>query len=139
MQSKATTPKQYLEELPEDRKELCTQLAGLIRQLQITQTTSENLTKKVKILGTENNHLKEELAFFQHLMSGNAKIDHDVSIYSFILKKEPTTEIYRYAISLAQGGQRPTDFSGNLKFSINLKKNNKNFRFRCQSTRRWRN
>ncbi|MCH9639089.1 MAG: hypothetical protein K0U40_06310 [Betaproteobacteria bacterium] len=112
--------------LPEDRKELCIQLAGLIRQLQIKQTTSEDLTKKVKILGTENNHLKEELAFFQHLMSGNAKIDHDVSIYRFILKPESTTGLYRYSISLAQGGQRPTDFSGTLKFSINLNKNNKN-------------
>jgi len=112
--------------LQEDRKELCAQLAGLIRQLQIKQTTSENLTKKVKILGTENNRLKEELDFFQHLMSGNTKIDNDVSIYRFILKKGSTTGIYRYSISLAQGGQRPIDFSGSLKFSVNLKQNNKN-------------
>jgi uncharacterized protein DUF6776 len=112
--------------LQADRKELCTQLAGSIRQLQISRTTSEDLTKKVKMLGAENNRLKEELAFFQHLMSGNAKIDNDVSIYRFILKKESTPGLYRYSISLVQGGQRPTDFSGSLKFSVNLKQNNKN-------------
>ncbi len=112
--------------LPEDRQEICTQLAGLIRQLQISQTTSENLTNKVKKLGTENNRLEEELAFFRHLMSGNAKIDNDVSIYSFHLKKTATAGIYRYSISLAQGGQRPTDFSGSLKFSVKLQHNNQN-------------
>lgn len=126
------TPQEKLKQLYDsgtcsvkDRKELCSQLASLIQQLQINMTTSKNLARQVNSLGTENNHLKEELAFFQHLMSDNDKINNDVSIYNFSLKKGPSPGIYSYAISLVQGGRRPTEFSGNLEFLVTLQQNKK--------------
>lgn len=111
--------------LRQDREELCTQLAVLMRQLQISNTASKDLTQQVQVLGSENNRMKEELAFFQHLMSGKAELDNDLSIYRFSLKRTSTAEIYRYTITLVQSGQRPTDFSGYLKFIVNLKQNGK--------------
>ncbi len=105
------------------KQALCTQIAGLIRQSQINNTTHQDIVKEVKSLGDENNRMKEELAFFQRLMSGNGEISSGVSIYHFNLRKETLPGKYRYALSLVQGGQRPKDFQGSLKFSVNLVQN----------------
>jgi len=110
--------------LPSDRKELCTQLATINRQLQIINITSENLTEQVKQLGAENDRMKEELDFFQHLMSGKEKIDKEISVYRFKLIASSKPGVYRYGISFAQGGQRPTDFNGSLRLTVNLKQDN---------------
>lgn len=104
-------------------QELCSQLSGLRRQLRMNSTIHENLSSQVKMLGEENSHLKEELAFFQLLMSGNEKLGSGVSIYRFKLMNGQENNIYRYSLSLAQGGRRPKNFEGMLRFSVNLRHN----------------
>lgn len=109
--------------LQKKRSELCTQLAELTRQFQIVQTTNEDLARQTRSLSKENNRLKEELDFFEHVMTGNTKIDNGVSIHQFNLKKDAQPGVYRYSVSMVQGGQRPKDFNGSLKFFVNLQQN----------------
>ena len=111
--------------LQKGREALCTQLAELTRQFQIIQTTNDDLAKQTIQLGRENNRLKEELDFFEHVMAGNTKIDSGISMHHFNLKKDINPGVYRYTVSLVQGGQRPKDFNGSLKFFVNLKQNDK--------------
>lgn len=106
------------------REVLCTQLAELTRQLKIVQTTNDDLAQQTRILSGENHRLKEELDFFEHVLAGNTKIDSGISIHQLNLKKDTKPGVYRYTVSLVQGGQRPKDFNGNLKFFVNLRQNN---------------
>lgn len=110
--------------LQKDREVLCAQLAELTRKNQIVQTTNDDLVQQTRLLSKENHQLKEELDFFEHVMAGNTKIDSGVSIHQFSLKKDTNPGVYRYMITLVQGGQRPKDFNGNLKFFVNLRQNN---------------
>ncbi len=96
-------------------------MGDLIHQLQISDTASENLATQIKLLTNENDHLKEKLVFFQHLMSGNTK--SGISIHQFSLKETDTPGKYRYALTLIQGGERPSDFKGNLRFQVKLLQN----------------
>ncbi len=100
------------------KQKLCTQMGDLIHQLQISDTANEDLAKQIKLLANENDYLKEKLVFFQHLMSGNTK--SGISIYQFSLKETQTPGEYRYALTLVQGGERPSDFKGNLRFQVRL-------------------
>jgi uncharacterized protein DUF6776 len=109
--------------LQNGKKELCTQVAGLVRQLQMNSTLHEDLAEQVKALGEENDQLKEELVFFQHLMSSTDNTKPGVSIRRFDLKQGKSPGEYHYTLLLAQGGQRPKDFEGNLKFLVTLRQN----------------
>lgn len=105
------------------KQQLCIQIGDLIQQLQISTTTSQNLAEEVKLLASENDQLKEKLAFFQHLVASNTK--SGISIYQFSLKETETPGKYRYALTLIQGGERPSDFKGNLQFKVKLTQNGK--------------
>ena len=103
------------------KQQLCTQLGDLIQQLQISTTANENLAEEVKSLASENDQLKEKLVFFQHLVASNTK--SGISIYQFSLKETETAGKYRYALTLIQGGERPSDFKGSLRFKVKLMQN----------------
>ncbi len=103
------------------KQQLCTQIGDLIQQLQISTTANENLAEEVKSLASENDQLKEKLVFFQHLVASNTK--SGISIYQFSLKETETPGKYRYALTLIQGGERPSDFKGSLRFKVKLLQN----------------
>ncbi|MCW5608165.1 MAG: hypothetical protein KIT26_08925 [Nitrosomonas sp.] len=109
--------------LEKDGETLCTQLVELTRQFQILQTTNDDLVKQTKQLSKENSLLKGELDFFEHVMTGNTKLDSGVAIHHFNLKKDNNSDVYRYSLSLVQGGPRTQEFNGHLKFLINLRQN----------------
>jgi hypothetical protein len=109
--------------LKKNGESLCMQLAELTRQFQILQTTNDDLVKQTKQLSKENNLLKGELDFFEHVMAGNTKLDSGVSIHHFSLKKDNSPDVYRYSLSLVQGGPRTLEFNGYLKFLVNLRHN----------------
>ena len=96
-------------------------MGDLIHQLQISDTANKSLAKQIKSLTNENNHLKEKLILFQRLMSGNTK--SGISIHQFSMKETETPGKYRYALTLIQGGERPSDFKGNLRFQVKLLQN----------------
>ncbi|MDE2388661.1 MAG: hypothetical protein KGN35_06205 [Betaproteobacteria bacterium] len=103
------------------KQQLCTQIGDLTQQLHINTTASQNLVEEVKSLASENDQLKEKLVFFQHLVASNTK--SGISIYQFSLKETETAGKYRYALTLIQGGERPSDFKGNLRFKVKLTQN----------------
>ena len=103
------------------KQKLCNQIGDLIQQLQISNTANENLAEQVKSLSNENDHLMEKQVFFQHLIASNTK--NGLSIYQFSLKETQTPGKYRYALTLIQGGERPNDFKGNLRFQVKLLQN----------------
>lgn len=109
--------------LQKEKKGLCTQMAGLVRQLQMNSTLHEDLAEQVKTLGEENDQLKEELVFFQYLMSDNNNTNPGISIHRFDVKQGENPGEYRYTLILVQGGQRPKDFKGSLKFLVTLRQN----------------
>lgn len=104
------------------KQKLCNQIGDLIQQLQISNTANENLAEQVKELANENDHLMEKQVFFQHLIASNTK--NGLSIYQFSLKETQIPGKYRYALTLIQGGERPNDFKGNLRFQVKLLQNN---------------
>ncbi|MDT8363728.1 MAG: hypothetical protein RQ714_03650 [Nitrosomonas sp.] len=100
---------------------LCTQIADLIRQLQISNATRVDLAKQVKSLDEENERLREDLSLFQRLISGNDDAaDGELVIHRFSLEPSQIPGEYLYTLLLAQGGKRLKNFTGNLEFAVEL-------------------
>lgn len=100
---------------------LCTQIADLVRQLQISNATRVDLAKQVKTLDEENERLREDLSLFQRLISGNDETtDSELVIHRFSLEPGPIPGEYLYTLLLAQGGKRLKNFVGNLEFAVEL-------------------
>lgn len=100
------------------KQKLCGEIGDLMQQLQINGTANRNLAEQIKSLASENDQLKEKLAFLQHLVSSNSQ--SGISIYQFSLKQTQTPGLYRYALILLQGGEKNGDFKGNLRFQVKL-------------------
>lgn len=109
--------------LKNSTQEQCVLLAKFSRKLQMNNIVHEDLTKQIRLLGEENDRLKEELVYFQHLMSSNGDTPPGISINRFELTPGQSSRQYRYTLLLTQGGQRPQDFEGDLKFLITLQQN----------------
>jgi hypothetical protein len=106
--------------LKRDNKKLRTQVTGLKRQIQMDRTTREDIAEQVKILGDKNTHLKEDLAFFQNIVSGDGKAAENIFIYHFKLEQGQSPGEYRYSLVLLHGGQPTNDFKGKLAFAVHL-------------------
>lgn len=100
---------------------LCSQLAELVRQLQISNATRADLVKQVKSLDEENERLREDLALFQRLIAGNEESpDVELAVHRFTLETGQLPGEYLYTLLLAQGSQRSTGFNGKLEFVVGL-------------------
>ncbi len=104
-------------------QERCAVLSKFAHKLQMNNTVHDDLTKQIRLLGEENHRLKEELVYFQHLMTNKTDTASGISINRFSLMQGQSARQYRYTLLLTQGGQRPKDFEGNLKFLITLRQN----------------
>ena len=90
------------------------------RQLQMERAATADLAKQVKSLTFENAALKEDLAFFQSLMSAAGGREGTISVNRFRLKPEPVAGEYRYQMLLVQNGQRAREFQGRLQFVLDV-------------------
>jgi hypothetical protein len=88
-------------------------------QLQIEGAATGDLAKQVKALTFENAALKEDLAFFQSLMSTAAR-DGAISVNRFRLEPESVAGEYRYQMLLVQSGQRVKEFQGRMQFVLDV-------------------
>lgn len=109
--------------------ELRSKLAQADRQLQIDRAASADLVKQVKSLSFDNAQLKEDLAFFQSLMSASTQSpkagssgpgEGGISVNRFRLQPEPVAGEYRYQMLLVQSGQRVQEFQGKLQFVLDI-------------------
>lgn len=108
----------------EENASLRSRAAAAERQLQIERASHDDLAKQVKALGDENTHLKEDLAFFQNLMTPAGK-PGELSIYHFKVEREKVPGEFRYGLLLIQGGQRAKEFHGTLQLLANVVQNGK--------------
>jgi hypothetical protein len=90
------------------------------RQLQMERAAAADLAKQVKALSYENAALKEDLAFFQSLMSTAADPKGTISVNRFRLQPEAAAGEYRYQLLLVQAGQRVKEFQGRLQFVLDV-------------------
>jgi hypothetical protein len=106
--------------------QLRSQVATSERQMQIERATYGDLAKQVKTLSEENATLREDLAFFQSLMTAGGK-EGAVSINRFRVQPEALPGEYRYRLLLVQNGQRVKEFQGTLQFVLNLEQGERKF------------
>ena len=103
-----------------DNEKLRTQVTGLERQLQMDSTTRHNLAEQIRVLEDNNTQLKEDLVFFENLVSGKGKATGNIFIYHFKLKQSQVPGEYYYNLVLLQGGEKVNDFQGKLAFTAHL-------------------
>jgi len=99
--------------------ELQGSVAASERQLQIERATFGDLERQVKALSAENAALREDLAFFQSLMSAESK-SAALTVNRFRVRRDTVPGEYRYRLLLVQTGQRVGEFRGKLQFIVNL-------------------
>ena len=96
------------------------------RQLQMERATGGDLAKQVKSLTFENAALKEDLAFFQSIMSGTGASAETITVNRFRLRPEAEPGEYRYQMLLVQNGRRTREFRGRLQFVLDVHSDGRN-------------
>jgi hypothetical protein len=109
-----------------ENAELRSQVTAAERQMQIERATYGDLAKQVKSLSDENAALREDLAFFQSLMTVGGK-EGALSVNRFRVQPEALPGEYRYRLLLVQTGQRVKEFQGKLQFVLNLQQGDRKF------------
>ena len=97
------------------------EIAAAERQLQIELATHGNLSTQIRNLAEENALLKEDLAFFQTLMSSGGE-PGGVSINRFRVQSDALPGEYRYRLLIVQSKQRVKEFHGRLQFIVDYDK-----------------
>lgn len=109
-----------------ENAELRSQVTAAERQMQIERAAFGDVSKQVKTLTEENAALREDLAFFQTLMTVGGK-EGALSVNRFRVQPESLPGEYRYRLLLVQTGQRVKEFQGKLQFVLNLQQGDRKF------------
>jgi hypothetical protein len=110
-------------QLREENADLRDKLAAAERRSQIEQSTQGNLTGQLKALSDENALLKEDLAFFQTLMtSGAAESATGVTVNRFRVQPDALPGEFRYQLLVVQSRTRGKEFQGKLQLVVDLLK-----------------
>jgi hypothetical protein len=118
--------KEEIKQRTVENAELRSQVTAGERQMQIERATYGDLAKQVKTLSEENAALREDLAFFQSLMTTGAKAGA-LSVNRFRVQPEALPGEYRYRLLLVQTGERVKEFQGTLQFVLNLEQGEQKF------------
>lgn len=108
--------------LRDENEEMRSQLAAMERQMQIENATHGNLGTQMKALTDENALLKEDLAFFQTLMTAKGDTGSGVSINRFRVRADALPGEYRYQLLLVQSRSRSHEFQGKLQLVVDMVK-----------------
>ena len=106
--------------LRDENTELRSQLAATERQMQIERSTHGNLGGQIKTLTDENALLKEDLAFFQTLMTSSGESAAGISINRFRVRPDALPGEYRYQLLVVQARTRSREFIGKLQLVVDL-------------------
>jgi len=109
-----------ISELQSENAELRDQLAGVERQAQIETATRGNLAGQLKVLTDENALLKEDLAFFQTLMTASSDAPAGVTINRFRIYPDALPGEYRFQLLVVQSRSRSKEFQGRLQLVVDL-------------------
>jgi hypothetical protein len=120
-QSEALREKSQLQDLNarlrDENAAIRREIAAAERQLQIELATHGNLSTQIRNLAEENALLKEDLAFFQTLMSSGSE-PGGISINRFRVLQDALPGEYRYRLLVVQSKQRVKEFHGRLQFIV---------------------
>jgi hypothetical protein len=109
--------------LQDENQDLRDQLAAAERQMQIGQSTHDGLAGQLQALSDENALLKEDLAFFQTLMtSGGGDAGSGITINRFRVRADTMPGEYRYQLLVVQARTRGKEFQGRLQLVVDLLK-----------------
>lgn len=108
--------------LQQENAELRVEATGAKRQLQIERAAHADLARQLTALEEENTRIKEDLAFFQSLMSpGNHT--GGFAVYRFRVERDKQPGEYRFGLLLVQTGAHAKDFQGRLQLVANILEN----------------
>lgn len=108
--------------LEKENAELRVQAAGAERQLQIERAAYADLNQQLKTLGDENTRLREDLGFFQSLMTPGGKAG-SLAIYRLRLERDKEPGEFRFGFLLVQTEQRAKEFQGRLQLVAHVLEN----------------
>ena len=112
-----------LKQLEADNGRLRMAQVATDRHSQIDSAAQQETEHVLKFLQDENAQLKEELAFFRGISSGDRGAG--VNVYRF--KVEPgVAGMYRYQLLLVQAGQREKVFQGHLQLVVTTQEGGRN-------------
>jgi len=106
--------------LQAENAELRNQLAAAERQMQIESSTQGNLTGQLKGLSDENALLKEDLAFFQTLMTSSNDAPSGITVNRFRVRPDALPGEYHYQLLVVQSRSRSKEFQGRLQLVVDL-------------------
>lgn len=109
-----------LTHMQDENLELRSQLAAIEGQMQIERATHGNLAGQMKTLTDENALLKEDLAFFQTLMTSSGDAVGGISINRFRVRPDALPGEYRYQLLVVQSRTRSKEFQGKLQLVVDL-------------------
>lgn len=111
-------------QLDKANEELTARTARAESQHQVEKAAHDDLARQVKSLMEQNAQLKEDLAFFQAVTSGDAK-QPNFAVHRLQLRRDPVLGEYRYTMLLVQGGKDAKPFQGRLQLAVRLRQNGK--------------
>ena len=103
-----------------ENDKLRAQVAEFQLQMQMDSTTRNNITERINVLEDKNDQLKEELVFWENIVSGKGRATGNIFIYHFKVEKSQVPRKYSYNLVLLQGGEKINDFQGALAFTAHL-------------------
>ncbi len=106
--------------LQDENSELRDQLAAAERQMQIESSTQGSLAGQLQTLSDENALLKEDLAFFQTLMTSSNDAPSGITINRFRVRPDALPGEYRYQLLVVQSRSRSKEFQGRLQLVVDL-------------------
>lgn len=101
---------------------LTNQIAQFERQIQIEQASNQEAAKQLKNLTDENDHLQEDLVFFQDLTATGSK-EGELGVHRLRLDKDKMPGEYNLRMLLVRGGQRAKQFSGSYQLVATIVEN----------------
>lgn len=113
-----TSLQEQVNKLTEEREKLMSGAATIESQQAIEKSVQKQLTDQITSLTTENNKLKEDLAFFESLMP-SANRPQGITLQNAKIEMAAPGQL-RYRALVMQGGKAVRDFSGEMHISLTL-------------------
>ncbi|MFZ6752541.1 DUF6776 family protein [Undibacterium sp. Dicai25W] len=107
-----------LEQLTSERDKLQLEANTIESKLNIDHSMQKQLADQVKTLTTENQKLKDDLAFFEGLMPSGTGMD-GITVQNLKVELQAPGQL-RYRALVMQGVKSTKDFEGELQFFVSL-------------------
>lgn len=117
-----TRLREQVAKLSETNVQLTNQVAQFERQIQIEQSSNQEVAKQLKNLTDENDRLQEDLVFFQDLTATGSK-EGELGVHRLRLDRDKMPGEYNLRMLLVRGGQRIKQFNGSYQLVATIVEN----------------